>query len=433
LLFLAKGEAQVAIAKWQWEGDWNNDHGDVKNWVALAGKDLDLKLDWIPARMDAQDTPAAKASLIFANGHNRFAATEQDAAFLRKFLANKGTLIAEGCCNSKVFVESFKEFVRTKLYPNLSIKFRPLTRGHAVCQQTYELSPGEISAIEVKTGCQRRRILILERDISCALSGEPCGREESKRAKEVAVNILQWAIRAKLPQGKLAEVRLAMETSSEEDTEQHEKAHAGLTRQYRQPFGRLIHRGEWDVDLSFFPTLRAALAAQEETPLFDGEVFVRPSAEDLFSCAVLYVTGHEDPRLRSNECLHLRTYLQNGGCILASACCGAEHFDRGFRRMVKEVLPNDELVEIPPTDSVWKAPYAVRSLPVMATKAYAAKHGQKLAPLYGIRREGRWIVLYSAVDLCCDLEGDLDDETLAYKKETAVPVWANLLHYLFTP
>jgi len=37
------------------------------------------------------------------------------------------------------------------------------------------------------------------------------------------------------------------------------------------------------------------------------------------------------------------------------------------------------------------------------------------------------------VDLCCDLEGDLDEDTIAYKKGTSVPIWINLLSYLFTP
>ena len=53
-------------------------------------------------------------------------------------------------------------------------------------------------ALQAKTGCRLRRILILTRDISCALNGEESSAEELERARKVSVNLLQWAMRARL-------------------------------------------------------------------------------------------------------------------------------------------------------------------------------------------------------------------------------------------
>ncbi len=435
LLFLAKGEAQIAISKWRWNGDWNNDHRDVKNWVSLGSKELDRKLDWIPARLDRTNTPAAKASLIFVNGHGPFTASDGEAQLLREFLNKRGTVVAEGCCQSKPFIDQFMKFVSSKLYPDLPVQFAPIPRGHAVCKQKYSLLPEEVSALQVKTGCHRRRILILTRDISCALEGESASAEEKERARKVSINLLQWAMRAKTPKGKLADVELSGGKVGNEGILVDEPAYdpAGASRKFHQPLGRLVHRGEWDADLAFFPTLAAALKQEEKAPLFDGEVFVNPTSEDLFACALLFITGHGNPRLDREEWLPLRIYLQNGGTIIASACCSFEEFDRGFRALIQNVLPNDVLEEISGESSPWKAPFSLKSNPVSGSAAYLERYGKKLAPLFGIRRGGRWIVIYSPVDLCCDLEGDLDEGIVAYKKATSVPIWVNLLNYVFRP
>jgi hypothetical protein len=435
LLFLAKGEAQVAVAKWHWSGDWNNDHRDVKTWVAAASEDLGLKLDWVPARLDRMDSPAAKSSLIFVNGHKEFTATEEETRFLREFLARRGTLVAEGCCGSRVFIDSFRDYVRAQLYPGSPLQFVDVTAAHPICNQRYSVTPEDVAGVQVKSGCRRRRIIILNRDISCALNGEPGTEKDAARARKVSVNLLQWAVRAKFPRGKLASLNLVEDLDDLDDLggDEERSREEGLTSRYSQAFGRLIHRGEWDVDLAFFPTLNKVLSQSDIAPEFDGEVFVHPQSDDLYGCAVLYVTGHEDPRLRKEEWLPFRAYLQNGGTIVASACCGREEFDRGFRRLMEKVLPNDAWEEVPARDAVWGAPYARKTIPVEGTRAYSEKYKKKLAPLYGIRREGRWIVLYSPVDLCCDLEGDLSEETVAYRRATSVPIWINVLHYALSP
>ena len=67
LLFLAKAYKSVAIAKWQWKGDWQNNRFDVHNWVASSSKELKKDYDWIDTKLDRMDSPAALSSLIFVN------------------------------------------------------------------------------------------------------------------------------------------------------------------------------------------------------------------------------------------------------------------------------------------------------------------------------------------------------------------------------
>ena len=91
LLFLAKGSAPIAIAKWQWHGDWNRNRHEVRNWANYSGAELGRRLDWLPAKIEKLDSPAAKASILFVSGREEFNATAAELRFVRSFLEGGGT------------------------------------------------------------------------------------------------------------------------------------------------------------------------------------------------------------------------------------------------------------------------------------------------------------------------------------------------------
>ena len=67
------------------------------------------------------------------------------------------------------------------------------------------------------------------------------------------------------------------------------------------------------------------------------------------------------------------------------------------------------------------------------TEAYRKAHGDAWAPMYGVRRDGRWVLVYSPVDLCCALGDDLMDQNAAYGKAAAVTFIINCMHGAFSP
>jgi len=431
LLFLAKGFAPIAIAKWQWNGDWNNDHDDVKRWVQYTGKELERKLDWMPARLDEPESPAAKASMIFVNGHGTFSLNAKEIVFLRKYLDSGGTLVGEACCNSAKFATSFMAEIEGKLFPERGVRFQKIRKSHPVTHSVFPLDPRTIAALELKgRTCRRGRVLFLSRDISCALNGEERAKHDLPRARKVAVNILAWTLGVRDATRKLDTPTLSqMDPLAVEEGMDVRKVIAG--EKYRQPFGRLKHRGDWSCDPGFFPTLQGMMAGHENLPVFDAEIHVHPLSEDIFHAAVLFITGHEAPNLKDDERVNLKKYLQNGGFLMASACCSSPDFDAGFRLLMRQVLPNDKLVRIPAKDTLWRGAFECANKAAVGTKAYQREHGNGWAPLFGIRREGRWIVVYSPTDYCCALDGDLEEGTVGYRKESAFPLAANMIRYAF--
>ena len=53
---------------------------------------------------------------------------------------------------------------------------------------------------------------------------------------------------------------------------------------------------------------------------------------NLLSYPFLYLTGHGEFTLNEAEASNLKKFLNNGGFLLADACCGNLEFDRAFRR-----------------------------------------------------------------------------------------------------
>ena len=432
LLFLAKAAKPIAIAKWKWKGDWNNDHSDVRRWLEAAGSTLEMPFDWVAAGCRSLGSSAAKASLVFVNGHTRFHMSPDEARFVRSFLASGGTVVGEACCKRRSFSETFRQEMTGKLWPGRSAEFRPIPANHPIYTCYHRVDPGRVSVLQLRrSGCKKPRVFFLADDISCALNGEDRTFVGRKTSREIATNLLVFAILGKEPRGKLNRDTLDEEPLPELSltADQIHRTQARSGTQFRQPLGRLKHRGDWLADPGFFLSLREHLGASPQVPDFDGEVYVDPTSDDLFQTPVLFMTGHEDPDLAEPEALCLRSYLQNGGFLLVSACCSAEAFDGGFRRLMKAVFPHDELEPIPKDDALYRKPYPLQGEAVVGTQCYADAYGQDWAELFGIRREGRWIVVYSPVDLCCALEGDLEEDVLGYKQEHSLRLLANALTY----
>jgi len=79
---------------------------------------------------------------------------------------------------------------------------------------------------------------------------------------------------------------------------------------------------------------------------------------NLLQSPVLYMNGHEAPVLTPAQKRLLRRYVDEGGFILAEACCGSEEFTRGFKKLMedKEVFGQDSpLLPLLPSHPIWSS------------------------------------------------------------------------------
>ncbi len=94
------------------------------------------------------------------------------------------------------------------------------------------------------------------------------------------------------------------------------------------------------------------------------------------------------PRIRRPGRKNLQEFVEQGGFIFAEACCGYSDFDRGFRKLMKQVFPEPEyqLRRLPPDHPVWRARHLL---------------SPEIHPLWGIEHGCRTIAIYSPKDLSC--------------------------------
>jgi hypothetical protein len=434
LLFLSKGSAPIAIAKCKWDGDWNNQIHDVANWCELAGTELKSRFDWLSSELGGLDSPAAKASLVFLTGTQKISLNEEQTDFLRAFLDEGGTVVAEVSCESKAFPESFKKGILKGLYPKLNARWVPISSSHPACTIKHRLQLKDVVGLELRVGCRRVNLLLLYRNLSCTLNGDADLKSDRPRASKLAINLLAWALKTKAAEKKLDTYQLKPPKDiSVLTVDAVKRKKAGRTLDFKHPFCRLKHRGNWFASPRYFDVLDKLLKMRERFPKFDGEVFVSPLTDDLFNAPLVFMTGYDNPMISHEAALSLRNYVNNGGAIFITNACTSKDFDKGVRLMATRMFPNDAFAEIPKDDPIYKGPFDLTSKRPVGTKAYVKRFKDKWAPLLGIRRNGRWVMVYSAVDLNSDVSEGLHDSVVGYRRESAAALSVNVISDLLKP
>jgi hypothetical protein len=135
---------------------------------------------------------------------------------------------------------------------------------------------------------------------------------------------------------------------------------------------------------------------------------------DLLQSPIVYITGHEDPnqRLKPSEKEILKKYVENGGFILAVACCGEGNFDKGFHELCEDLFKK-ELQPLEPEHAVWNMKFEVKP---------GAPFGLK-----GIQQGCKTVVIYCPQNLCGYWE--LNRKSDKADGETAFQLGANIIAY----
>lgn len=102
--------------------------------------------------------------------------------------------------------------------------------------------------------------------------------------------------------------------------------------------------GDWYSDPQSLPELLRFVRRETRIDVSPREETVELSSEKLFSYPYVYLTGHGNVVLRTDETLRLRRYLLGGGFLHVDDNYG---LDRAFRREMRKVFPDREWVELP--------------------------------------------------------------------------------------
>ncbi len=102
--------------------------------------------------------------------------------------------------------------------------------------------------------------------------------------------------------------------------------------------------GDWYNGQTEEPNLLDFINQHTNIKVNDEFTYVDVASDAIFSYPFLFMTGHGIIDFTPEEAARLRKYCENGGFLYADDDYG---MDKAFRREIKKVFPNKQLVELP--------------------------------------------------------------------------------------
>ncbi|MCX7784686.1 MAG: DUF4159 domain-containing protein [candidate division WOR-3 bacterium] len=181
--------------------------------------------------------------------------------------------------------------------------------------------------------------------------------------------------------------------------------------------------GDWYNDPDAIPNLAKEMNKRTNLKTEEYEKVVSLNDEKLFNYPFLFMTGHGNVTFSDDEVRRLRTYLILGGFLYADDDYG---MDESFRREIKKVFPENELVELPYEHPIYHLIYKFPSgLPKIHEHYEGAPKG------YGIFYQGRLVVFYTWNSNISDGWTEAHDDPIE-KREEAFKMGINIIAYALT-
>ena len=433
LLFLGKGRTPVLISKLAHNrGDgWNNKRSDLRHLTDFCSKELfrGMPLAWqtFDARQtDANDKDTIRqladellpSPIVFFNHHSR-APAGREKEILKEYLSNGGFLFAEACCGKLEFDGEFKALMKD-MFPDNDL-FR-LPEGHPIFSASGKfLVPADAFPLyAISQGCKIVAVYS-PRPITGYWEDDDRKSPRGELAFKLGANIVAYATGLEAPKPRLTEVDVARDSSK-----------IPIRRGFLR-VAQLRHDGDWQ------PAPKAMRHLLLETRKLGVDVVsepvgLLPDDENVLDFRLFYMHGRNAFGFPAARLKKLQFALENGGLLLADACCGAPAFDASFRSFIGALLEGLEtpvgqakprLEPIPLTDELFSAELNGKKIEeVRCRREKPAGKGNTGYPpaapkLEGVKINGRWAVIYSQYDLGCALERTKSSDCLGHDFDSA--------------
>ena len=183
--------------------------------------------------------------------------------------------------------------------------------------------------------------------------------------------------------------------------------------------------GDWYSDPSSLPNLLAFVNSNTPIKTMQKEIKIKLTDNNANHYPYYYLTGHGNIKFTNNEIISLREILSNGGFLHADDNYG---MDKSFRREIKKIFPNKELIELPHNHPIFKSYYKLTNgLPKIH------EHDNKPPKALGIFNNDKLIVLYTYES---DLGDGWEDSSVHNcpdeLRENALKMGVNIIYYALT-
>ncbi len=452
LLFLSKGLAPVLINKLNYSSaadarkaddevlpNWNLHPNDVRNlteytsglprWPKLLTYQ-EVDLEKVLAQGSVRDL--LQAPILYLSGVDDPKFTDAQVQLLRSYVEQGGFIFAVNNCNGSGFDEGIRSLA-ARIYASGDAQLKRLPPEHPIYRAEYPLDPEGTELWGVDFGC-RTSFVYSPQDHSCLWdkwSFQPVPKRTPQfnalllRSMRVGVNVVAYAT-GREPYDKL-------------DAPQEEAAGGAQDKIERGllQVAKLRHTGDWDAAPRALHNVLLALNQTSGLLASTHQKNLVPSDENLRSYPLAYLHGRSAFEFSPREIGKLREYLNGGAVLFADACCGSPPFDQSFRKLVRQLFPDQKLERIPITHELFSQGIGFDIRKVKRRIPQSGNLTDPLDPtlregepfLEGIQIKGRYCVIYSKYDLSCALERQASVACAGYDHHDAVRIAVNVIRY----
>ena len=183
--------------------------------------------------------------------------------------------------------------------------------------------------------------------------------------------------------------------------------------------------GDWYSDPSSLPNLLNYLNSNTPMSAHPEEFRIKLTDNDANQYPYLYMTGHGNVRFTDDEVIALRSILMNSGFLHADDNYG---MDESFRREMRRVFPNKDLVTLPHDHPIFSSYYQMlNGLPKVH------EHDNHLPQALALFEGERMIMLYTYES---DLGDGWEDANVHHDplpiREASLKMGVNIIYFALT-
>jgi hypothetical protein len=432
LVFMASPSgAQTGAEVYGSDVYWNATPNDVNNLLKgmkeTAGADFRMDIRTLgEISADPEKNP-----VLYRTGHYRFSFTPAERQLLREYMLKGGMMIFETGLGSLPFYRSVTNELRL-IFPEQPLQ--RLSSDHPVFHSFHDVNEVEYTPAVRAAGYRGNEPWFDGVEINCRVvalvsrwglavgwQGEVKDEYQAylpESAFKLGVNILTYAT--------------SMRAWAQNSVQSMQFVNRAETASDFFNMGQVVYDGVWKTRHAGISALLQSFNQRTGVPVKFGLRDMRLTDESLFDTPVLYMTGHEHFELREAEISALRLYLENGGLLLAEACCGRKGFDLAFRQMVRKVFPDRPLRVVPPDAELFRVPNNVQWIGVTPALMQDLGAAGITPRMESVDVDGRFAILYSPLGMAGGWEMSPSPYARSYDPAGATKLGENLLMYSIT-
>jgi len=411
--------------------DWNATPNDVNNLLKSMKEMIDVNYSVQVATLSEIDADPAKNPILYRSGHYNFQYNDEQRKLIREYCLAGGMIIYNTGLGSAPF---YRSAVRElgKIFPEQPVQ--RITSDHPIFHAYYDVDrvrymPGVKAAgyvgdepwfDAVEINC---RVVALVSRWCMAVGWEDNVLPEYQAyepvsAKRLGVNIFAYssAMRA-WAKSQAHAIKFVDQPEPSAD---------------KVAMVQVMYDGVWKTRHAGLSVILQTFNLKTDVPVKYAVKELRLTDPAIFNAPLLYLTGHEFFTLNRDEAVQLKKYLENGGFLLAEACCGRKGFDLAFRKIMQALFPGSPLKTVPQDNAIFHMPNDVERVGVTPVLQQALGSAVTRPRLECVEIDGHVAVIYSPYAMAGGWEISQSPYARGYDDVGSQRLGQNILMYAVT-